>query len=271
MIQDNQRITKDTILSELQCQVSRLLSYKDDWKEACSSLQAKLKQLEEEIQNHGKKAKQAVAVKHIGQHYQQQGNGALLLRSSNNSSTIIASATLPDYLQKSAEPGIIDLTDDATLSFSDISNTCHPLNMKEDNNTAGSRVNSEKVYTHPAPPPAAPDSQWAPPDAKVIPPKPSLKCSLTDNGISLNWTASVEVCHEAIAFFQLYSYQQTMSAPSSGLWKKIGNVKALPLPMACTLSQFQPGNKYYFAVRAMDIHQRVGPFSEPSTITLDEK
>ena len=45
-------------------------------------------------------------------------------------------------------------------------------------------------------------------------------------------------------------------------------MKALPLPMACTLTQFQVGNKYHFAVRAVDTSSRVGQFSEYSSIHL---
>ena len=56
--------------------------------------------------------------------------------------------------------------------------------------------------------------------------------------------------------------------PSPNLWRQLGGVNALPLPMACTLTEINRGIKYYFAIRAQDEHSRVGLFSEPQTITL---
>ena len=75
--------------------------------------------------------------------------------------------------------------------------------------------------------------------------------------------------HALIQSYQIYAYQETASQkPDASLWKKVGDVKALPLPMACTLTQFLKGNKYHFAVRAKDMHNRVGSFSEPQSIAL---
>lgn len=130
-------------------------------------------------------------------------------------------------------------------------------------------VSSSAVLQHPAPLPPSPINQPAPPDARQIPPKPTLKLSRVAQGIVLSWNASITVLQEEPSTYQLYAYQQGHELPSSTLWKKVGNVKALALPMACTLTQFQVGNKYHFAVRAVDRHGRVGPFSEPGSIHLE--
>ena len=51
---------------------------------------------------------------------------------------------------------------------------------------------------------------------------------------------------------------------------QVGDLKALPLPMACTLTQFQDGNRYHFAIRAMDVYERSGRFSDPAFIYLNK-
>lgn len=122
---------------------------------------------------------------------------------------------------------------------------------------------------HPAPLPDVPKQQQ-PPNWKSLPPAPDLKISKVENGIVISWKIDgfTEVNFEEIASYQLYAYQETSSPPNTLLWKKIGDVKALPLPMACTLTQFMAGFKYYFAVRAVDVRSRIGPFSLPGSILL---
>lgn len=78
----------------------------------------------------------------------------------------------------------------------------------------------------------------------------------------------ISVENASIKSYQIYAYQEGNSTPSSALWKKVGDVKALPLPMACTLTQFSKGNKYHFTVRAQDIYNRLGLFSESQSISL---
>lgn len=45
--------------------------------------------------------------------------------------------------------------------------------------------------------------------------------------------------HAAVVSYHLFAYQQSAPAISArnNPWKKVGDVKALPLPMACTLTQ----------------------------------
>lgn len=127
------------------------------------------------------------------------------------------------------------------------------------------------VNQHPAPAPAPPPVSNVPSFAKRMPPKPSLKISRVSQGIVLSWNMPPLDDHETISSYQLFAYQETNSViPSTSLWKKVGDVKALPLPMACTLTQFQDGNKYYFTVRAVDQYGRCGTYSDASEIFLNK-
>ena len=57
-------------------------------------------------------------------------------------------------------------------------------------------------------------------------------------GIVLSWNMALSDKFAEIASYQLYAYQEVSGvAPNSTLWKKVGDVRALPLPMACTLTQ----------------------------------
>ncbi|GAB6025863.1 hypothetical protein CHUAL_011839 [Chamberlinius hualienensis] len=120
---------------------------------------------------------------------------------------------------------------------------------------------------HPAPlPPRAQVKDL--PGWKYAPTKPVLKLSKADNGIVLSWNMNLTESHATVASYQLFAYQESSVPPNSSLWKKVGDVRALPLPMACTLTQFVEGHRYYFAVRAVDCHNRPGPFSDAGCISL---
>ncbi|KGL83194.1 Activating transcription factor 7-interacting protein 1 [Tinamus guttatus] len=123
---------------------------------------------------------------------------------------------------------------------------------------------------HPAPLPEAPQPPRLPPEAAntSLPQKPQLKLARvqSQNGIALSWSVvEVDRSCASVDSYHLYAYHEDPSATMPSQWKKIGEVKALPLPMACTLTQFVSGSKYYFAVRAKDIYGRFGPFCDPQS------
>ncbi|XP_031543081.2 activating transcription factor 7-interacting protein 2 [Vicugna pacos] len=102
----------------------------------------------------------------------------------------------------------------------------------------------------------------------TLPPqKPELKVKrvLRPKGIALTWNiAKINPKCAPVDSYHLFLCHEN---PNNKLiWKKIGEIKALPLPMACTLSQFLSSNKYYFTVRSKDIFGRYGPFCDIKSI-----
>ncbi|XP_008066888.1 activating transcription factor 7-interacting protein 2-like, partial [Carlito syrichta] len=116
----------------------------------------------------------------------------------------------------------------------------------------------------PLPEPPSPLPELADKVRDTLPPqKPELKVKrvMRPRGIALTWNitkinpkcAPVEsyhifLCHE--------------NSDNKLIWRKIGEIKALPLPMACTLSQFLTSNRYYFTIQSKDIFGRYGPFCD---------
>ncbi|KAK5641371.1 hypothetical protein RI129_009918 [Pyrocoelia pectoralis] len=131
---------------------------------------------------------------------------------------------------------------------------------------------SEAVAKHPAtlPPLPPPVTQIHSAARLPIPPKPHLSIRRWSGGIVLSWKMPYDLDnYETIASYQLYVYKETTSLPSSDMWRKVGDVTALTLPMACTLThEFADINKYYFAIRAVDVQKRMGLFSDPEQILL---
>lgn len=95
---------------------------------------------------------------------------------------------------------------------------------------------------HPAPLPPSP-AQVVLPNMKKIPPRPNIKINNVQNGIIVSWTVDglSPVEHAEIQCYQIYAYEVSTSPASSDNWKHVGDVKALLLPMAVTLTQFQEG------------------------------
>lgn len=100
-------------------------------------------------------------------------------------------------------------------------------------------------------------------------PKPSASIAVVDRGIVLSWNMEHDDAAIKIDNYELFACQDVTENKEQPIkWKKIGIVKALPLPMACTLTQFSSGSKYFFSVRAVDEQERAGPFSDPCTVAL---
>ncbi|XP_065345162.1 activating transcription factor 7-interacting protein 1-like [Cloeon dipterum] len=121
---------------------------------------------------------------------------------------------------------------------------------------------------HPAPLPSVP---FIPPRPgwKQPPPEPHLKVRAKPNGgIMLSWNLKFNSDHEDIKFYRIYAYEETSEEPSQLLWRTVGDVVALTLPMACTLTQFKEGYTYHFAVRAVDMRNRLGQSSNIVSIHL---
>ncbi|XP_072390537.1 uncharacterized protein [Diabrotica undecimpunctata] len=134
--------------------------------------------------------------------------------------------------------------------------------------TSNSQLRPVLPRKHPAPLPHTPPPANSS-SVKPLLPKPHLTIKKTDTGLMLQWKMPYNLdSYEAIASYQLYAYQETSAPPSTDMWRKVGDIKALALPMACTLTQFVDKNKYYFAVRPVDVLKRIGLFSDPEEIIL---
>ncbi|KAM3843277.1 uncharacterized protein ACN63O_021374 [Diretmus argenteus] len=146
-----------------------------------------------------------------------------------------------------------------------------PIKSRAVSSTTPTRASTMSLPPLPSAP--APPGRLPPEAAQTSPPQqPQLKLVPRQTGIVLGWCVSeTDRTCATVESYHLYAFHQDNSSSTNAAqqhWKKIGEVEALPLPMACALTRFQSGSTYHFAVRAKDIYGRFGSFCEPQCAML---
>ncbi|KAM9124795.1 activating transcription factor 7-interacting protein 2 isoform 2-T2 [Pangshura tecta] len=191
-----------------------------------------------------------------------------------------------ELAEEKTKSAVIDLTEEEKHNFD-------KGKLKEDQNSVSNKSNSKAASSksnHLEPPaqashqvleqfPHLPPLPRIPPYPELkdrfrdtVPPqKPELKLAQVQNpkGIALSWTVTdVDPNCAPVESYHLFIYHEHSSNSTAPHWKKIGEIKALPLPMACSLSQFTASKKYYFSIQSKDVCGRYGPFCDIQSITL---
>ncbi|XP_025421249.1 activating transcription factor 7-interacting protein 1-like [Sipha flava] len=100
---------------------------------------------------------------------------------------------------------------------------------------------------------------------KKSPPTPTLNIvkDMKNNALMLVWNMNLNSTYAKVVSYKIYTHKETSSAPLPrfDLWREYKTVSAFDLPMACKLTNFPSNGKYHFAVRAVDVFNRIGPFS----------
>ncbi|XP_074136631.1 activating transcription factor 7-interacting protein 2 isoform X4 [Sminthopsis crassicaudata] len=191
--------------------------------------------------------------------------GKMLLSNSNDS---VGSKTKSQASgeKRKLEDLVIDLTEEATsvevLELPVATNE----NLKEKNLVAQDSTQVMESFEHLPSLPEIPKNPVLPGSSDTLPPQKfelRLKQVLKPKGIALTWnTSHINPRCAPVESYHLYVCHDNTLNKSKRTWKKIGEIKALPLPMACTLSQFLSSGSYYFTLQAKDIYGRYGPFCD---------
>nr|KAF6365796.1 activating transcription factor 7 interacting protein 2 [Pipistrellus kuhlii] len=126
-------------------------------------------------------------------------------------------------------------------------------------------------FEHLPPLPAPPQSQLEVVDKvrDTLPPQKTelrVKRVTKPRGIALTWNiAKINPKCAPVESYHLFLCHENPGIKL--IWRKVGEMKALPLPMACTLSQFLDSKRYYFALQSKDIFGRYGPFCDIKAIS----
>ncbi|XP_041606527.1 activating transcription factor 7-interacting protein 2 isoform X1 [Vulpes lagopus] len=196
---------------------------------------------------------------------------------SGNSNNSLGAETEVTAVEKKKFDSVVDVTKEALSKYNTKSSVSTleslrkaALIAKETTQVAQNAAQVLESFEHlpplPEPPPLLPELVDKIRDT-LPPQKPELKVKrvLRPKGIALTW--NISKINPKCAPVESYHLFLCHENPNHKLiWKKIGEIKALPLPMACTLSQFLASNKYYFTVQSKDIFGRYGPFCDIKSI-----
>ncbi|XP_051819411.1 activating transcription factor 7-interacting protein 2 isoform X1 [Antechinus flavipes] len=191
--------------------------------------------------------------------------GKMVLANSNDS---VGSKTKSQASRekRKLEDLVIDLTEEATSVEVLELPVATKENLKEKNLVAQDSTQVTESFEHLPSLPELPQNPLLTGSSDTLPPQKfelRLKQVLKPKGIALTWnTSHINPRCAPVESYHLYVCHDNTLNKSKITWKKIGEIKALPLPMACTLSQFLSSGSYYFTLQAKDIYGRYGPFCD---------
>ncbi|PAA57636.1 hypothetical protein BOX15_Mlig006343g1 [Macrostomum lignano] len=173
----------------------------------------------------------------------------------------------------------IDLTseDEPQAASSNLRGLIGAERRKGRTGVAGSTaVSTRKDRSLPAPLPVTPAPVSAVSTSKLPPSRATLTLERTPEGVTLQWDLTdVSHLHAGVKAYEIWSYSEVLDErqprrrqPPSCPWAKVGDVKALPLPMSCSLTQIEAGSMFHFAVRALDVYNRFGRWSNVCSVPV---
>ncbi|PAA59402.1 hypothetical protein BOX15_Mlig006933g2 [Macrostomum lignano] len=173
----------------------------------------------------------------------------------------------------------IDLTseDEPQAASSNLRGLIGAERRKARTGVAGSTaVSTRKDRSLPAPLPVTPAPLSAVSTSKLPPSRATLTLERTPEGVTLQWDLTdVSHLHAGVKAYEIWSYSEVLDErqprrrqPPSCPWAKVGDVKALPLPMSCSLTQIEAGSMFHFAVRALDVYNRFGRWSNVCSVPV---
>lgn len=102
-------------------------------------------------------------------------------------------------------------------------------------------------------------------------PVPRVALRVMNGNTVIMWDLPPDNKITDISLFEVYVFlinKDGRRLQQNQTWIKVGQMKAMPLPMACTIRQIiQKNVLYYFSVRAVGKNELPGPFSEPCCVT----